>query len=200
MDNSPLAKLPAELRNYIYELALTCDTPCRVRSVGLNPQLLSPEQRQPLGLTATCKAIRAEPTKLFYANNSFVFTNGDSDCAFHRDQVQWFQIFAGKVGKANASVLQSVTIDVGRFDIVYAGTRSLLVEAVVCAARLAKRYPNCDFSVKARIDVSYTMGYPMHEMKLHLYLKDLKRSFGQACESVEVQRAELDGNDAGATA
>lgn len=80
MDPSPLRKLPAELREYIYELALHVSFP-----IVLSPEHLSePEisllrcndQRiilDRLTVTQTCRDIRSEALPLFYSTNNFVF-------------------------------------------------------------------------------------------------------------------------------
>lgn len=62
---SPLISLPAELRNEIYDLALThSDGPIDVTS---------DEKPNEPALLATCVQIRTEATPIFYANNSFRF-------------------------------------------------------------------------------------------------------------------------------
>lgn len=65
MEHSPLCKLPAEIRNMIWELTLRkryveVDMCGRARSIGPHA----------LALTATCRAIRAETIQLFYAINT----------------------------------------------------------------------------------------------------------------------------------
>ncbi|KAF2171132.1 hypothetical protein M409DRAFT_19102 [Zasmidium cellare ATCC 36951] len=60
MDNSPLNKLSAELRNQIYELALTSD----------NPVSISDGSAVQPPLTRTCKQIRSESLLLSYGLNS----------------------------------------------------------------------------------------------------------------------------------
>jgi len=62
MDNSPLARLPSELRNRVYELALTVqmDYPIYLRDIDLH-----------IGLTRTCRQARNESRPMFYAFNRF---------------------------------------------------------------------------------------------------------------------------------
>lgn len=62
---SPLLRLPAELRNRIYELALTRQGPRKMIKAWDRPG------RQP-GLTRTCRAIRAEALPIFYSINEFL--------------------------------------------------------------------------------------------------------------------------------
>lgn len=70
MENSPLSRLPPELRNYIYELTLierndikinkprTCHNPSRVW--------------KPPPLLQTCGQLRTEALPVYYSNNKFV--------------------------------------------------------------------------------------------------------------------------------
>jgi len=77
MDNSPLSKLPREIRDEIYTLSLQHDqtiTICTsstkdfaIRSQDVAPHTLA------LALTKTCKQIHHEALPLFFKTNSFVF-------------------------------------------------------------------------------------------------------------------------------
>lgn len=67
----PLFRLPAELRNHIYELALTRDHLSQIYHIGGDPKNLYSAGRQP-ALTHTCRAIRTEVLPIFYSGNSFV--------------------------------------------------------------------------------------------------------------------------------
>lgn len=68
---SPLLGLPAEIRNTIYEMALTHDTP--IYPMGHHYQG---------ALTLTCGQIRAESLALYYACNSFVLDNFHYTCNY----------------------------------------------------------------------------------------------------------------------
>ncbi|KAI7091121.1 hypothetical protein KC356_g954 [Hortaea werneckii] len=77
MDASPLAKLPAELRNNIYhEVLLQEDSiklsfePARDNNKS-RVVLFTGRQHEFLALTLTCKALRRETHELFFAINSF---------------------------------------------------------------------------------------------------------------------------------
>ncbi|KAI7259288.1 hypothetical protein KC343_g2335 [Hortaea werneckii] len=78
MDNSPLTKLSAELRNEIYHLVLYSPKGFNIIYIGnilFDDKVLRNENHQvhPLALTATCKALRTETLQLFYALNTFTF-------------------------------------------------------------------------------------------------------------------------------
>lgn len=79
--DSPLFRLPGELRNKIYEYALTNDQPVLVNSEGFEvPTLLS-----------TCHAIRSEAMSLFYLHNTFdiLFEYFDSTWAVRFLRIAW---------------------------------------------------------------------------------------------------------------
>ncbi|KAK5116336.1 hypothetical protein LTR85_009308 [Meristemomyces frigidus] len=122
MDESPLARLPPELRNRIYELALTRELPIDV-SVNNNYKLPSgPYQASArsgpptlwvkeavmdgyLGLTKTCRSIRAETLKLFYAMNSFVF-----EASADHHTLSALDYFRRAIGEQSAAALPLVII------------------------------------------------------------------------------------------
>ncbi|CAK1366563.1 unnamed protein product [Cercospora beticola] len=68
MENSPLNKLSAELRNEIYELVLAQDKPLVICSEHPDPN--STAVQPPL--TRVCRQIRAEALGLFYHCNTFL--------------------------------------------------------------------------------------------------------------------------------
>ncbi|KAK4629644.1 hypothetical protein CLAFUW4_08311 [Fulvia fulva] len=78
MDNSRLAKLPAELRNRIFKLVFTCAKPVNIivdtSYPGSFKQDASTSQTLPIALTQTCRTLRQETTKMFYANVSSAFS------------------------------------------------------------------------------------------------------------------------------
>lgn len=71
MDNSPLSRLPAELRNYIYELVL------KEYRVKVYLKVCHMETRiwQPPALLRCSQQIRAEASPIYYTGNTFVITN-----------------------------------------------------------------------------------------------------------------------------
>lgn len=79
MDNSPLAKLPAELRASIYEFALASPTPITLSSqngrsgskLQRRRRLQSPSAH--MALTRTCRQIYRETGHLFFSLNTFEF-------------------------------------------------------------------------------------------------------------------------------
>ncbi|KAK5121479.1 hypothetical protein LTR85_005312 [Meristemomyces frigidus] len=121
MDGSPLARLPAELRNYIYELCYTQRDSIRFSTRSRSPTLhrLSPMPRHTLALSHTCKQSHGESAKLFYGCNAFRIEMVDGElcsAAYESGKVEHniltgFRGFLGGIGPANADALSSVTID-----------------------------------------------------------------------------------------
>ncbi|KAI7539524.1 hypothetical protein KC331_g9706 [Hortaea werneckii] len=75
MESSPIATLSAELRNQIYHLVLTHPEPIIIISSYSGDEIFSPvaRQRKLLALTRTCRTIRKEAIKIFYAINTFKY-------------------------------------------------------------------------------------------------------------------------------
>lgn len=114
MENSPFAKLPAELRNNVWELALRADKPVQITGdfhIVLPPVdcKLAPSQVQEmakiLALTQTCRQIHSECALLFFHFNTFEF---DSTCTTFPGSS--FPDFRRKIGKASFSAISSANI------------------------------------------------------------------------------------------
>ena len=77
MESSPLARLPAELRNDVYELVLIGPAPLTFWTTYRRGKRcvmkIAPESKHLLALTEVCKEVRAETKLLFFAANTFVF-------------------------------------------------------------------------------------------------------------------------------
>ena len=89
MDNSLLAKLPAELHIIIYQFALPPTTPVRLILSERSHRdfVLHPDTKilRPAALLRTCKEIRAQSLEIYYSSNSFQFEPDSPD-----DQVSRF--------------------------------------------------------------------------------------------------------------
>jgi hypothetical protein len=125
MDNSPLKGLPAEIRNNIYELALTQDGPVMLgkEDSSWSWRRISDTKTQPLALTKTCKAIHSECTQLFYSINTFILRVGANISQYGlRLMVHRFRM---GIGAANFSALRDVKVDFGEFS--YQGRNGLFL-------------------------------------------------------------------------
>ncbi|KAK3636411.1 hypothetical protein LTR56_014198 [Elasticomyces elasticus] len=114
---SPFLRLPPELRNLFYELALQQPEPVVIRRLGK----VWPESRQPssqlphhaMALTATCRLIRQECGQLFYTLNSFVMLSR-KDVPWD-DKLQLPELFLEQIGLSNRLALRSLTVDLGGY-------------------------------------------------------------------------------------
>lgn len=110
MEKSPLSKLPAELRNYISELAMSFDKPFSViwrhSQTRLRGQS-STARLKPLALLSTCKQLRSETSELFYSLDAVEIT-----CYRPHDQSLDVPVkhFLEHVGRERAAQLKSLII------------------------------------------------------------------------------------------
>ncbi|WPH04692.1 Hypothetical protein R9X50_00758500 [Acrodontium crateriforme] len=118
MEASPFMKLSAELRNIIYELVLIRHDPIRIlppsSAVRFQPPLKDTGRanNHVLALTQTCRRIRHESWKLFYASNTFVCPAGVR-LATVPSLIGPFTCFYACISSQAAAVLRSITIDLG---------------------------------------------------------------------------------------
>ncbi|KAK3720782.1 hypothetical protein LTR37_003445 [Vermiconidia calcicola] len=112
MDRSPLARLPAETRNQIYELALTIPdvitleedrvTGCWKRTTGHKYQA-----KNLLGLAEACEQLSRECTQLFFTVNTFELRIRDLDSRTCELKIRQFR---SQIGTSNASALRLLVI------------------------------------------------------------------------------------------
>ena len=107
MDDSPLGKLPPELRNRIYTFAMSegktitfAPQSANMKQTMLKP--IAPEHQPPQGLSlaATCRQMRQECSALFYASNDFAIIH----------DVETLKSFTKVIGRNNTRALRSVTV------------------------------------------------------------------------------------------
>ena len=122
MEESPLYKLPGELRNRIYELALLQSGGITVFVSALRPHLFKPtETSNILALTETCKDVRHESSPIFYEINTFTLISkylgeqysGDIRTARNAQWKTGLCIWLNHVGERNVDALSHVDIDIG---------------------------------------------------------------------------------------
>ncbi|KAK4554393.1 hypothetical protein LTR86_008601 [Recurvomyces mirabilis] len=115
MENSPLSRLPAELRSQIYELALTVAQPIEIKLQHDTKTVKA--AGVPLALTSTCRSIRKETLKLFYSINKFVLRTNYLYllCHGHDDHTdasmapffEWIDI----IGSDKLELMRDLTLD-----------------------------------------------------------------------------------------
>lgn len=124
MNKSPLSKLPAEIRNSIYELVLKQKKPFILEPTIKNDQFAdwrlvkdSDAHSTTLALSETCKAVNNECKHLIFAINTFVLRVGHAGgkpSAKSYDGV--LEGFCLHIGQANVSALRSVIVQVECFE------------------------------------------------------------------------------------
>lgn len=165
MDASPLQRLPPKLRNHIYELYFAQESIIRLRTcarvgrLGAEVKRLSdgglryePLHHHALALSATCRQIRNESTKLFYACNDFeipmpgynmsLFVN-IADCVVDRS-LEAGRLFLDAIGLENAAALRSMAADMGVVyvnDLEGTGLDRVVSDILRYLHKLALRYP-----------------------------------------------------------
>jgi hypothetical protein len=122
MEESPLYKLPGELRNRIYELALFQPGGITVFVSALRPHLFKPtDTSNILALTEICKDIRHESSPIVYETNKFSLISkylgeqysGDIRTARNTQWETGLCVWLHQLGKRNVNALSHVEIDIG---------------------------------------------------------------------------------------
>lgn len=125
--HSPLAKLSPELRNIIYELALRCAEPVRVRDTfDLATSFATLDSRKdPLAPTRTCKMIRDDCGSMFYAvNSTFVVLVKChvSQWHYNPDLVTFertVRSFLDGIGGHKSLLIEKIVLDMGHLTLTY---------------------------------------------------------------------------------
>ncbi|KAK5124311.1 hypothetical protein LTR85_002014 [Meristemomyces frigidus] len=192
MDNSPLARLPPELRNDIYELALTHD----------RPYIIPTEQRRRSGLSGrglmrTCRTVRAETTLLFYASNDFVFKCDSYYSLGPKSHkcVKEFQAFAGTIGEANAAALRSVSFSDESITCLVEARRKAVIRLVLGAVKEANNLSRCNFAVTGYTSFFDDDFDKCRVIRFELDAKDIVGSLLRFRREIEAERGR--GYDAG---
>lgn len=151
MDESPFGKLPAELRNRIYECLLEdgvqycITTYFNERGVA---KLKASLAEQPLALARTCRATHSEFTPLFYSSNTFMIRSRAGTGV-----LKSFDVFTKMIGHKNARSLRHVIFRVleqrmESFESVCSTHMDvkLILEQTMTASR--EQYRQCQFRVQ----------------------------------------------------
>ncbi|KAK5713593.1 hypothetical protein LTR15_011293 [Elasticomyces elasticus] len=186
LTESPFLRLPPELRNSIYKLALQQPEPASIRRLGKT------ESRQPssqlpyhaTALTRTCKLIRGEATQLFYAINTFIIL---CEHVNHRYKLLLLCDFLDQIGQQNKSALRSINIDIGSFTDFYDndvfGQLWLLAGLVGLEPQLKVQ---CTTPYEHDANITIELSLAMHDLKSSLEVQ--KRLF-----RAEMVATDIDG-------
>lgn len=110
MDDSPLLRLPPELRNWIYELVVVEKDAIRIENTSV--------RALPPGLTHTCRQLRVEASPIHYGQNIFVihpwmgfrmaYLPGEEDTDFFQ---RFLKAWLVSIGSDNRLLLHRVYLD-----------------------------------------------------------------------------------------
>lgn len=144
MDASPLARLPPELRNRIYERAVALSEPITTLWWPDTEKFSAvrrsrPTRRYPFALAQTCNAIRSETLKLTYNLNDVELRVLDADDAGYEHAVR---TFLSAIGPENEAVLRSVTIYIGAWHRRVTSRRDTLLEVTRAVQRITRTKPD----------------------------------------------------------
>ncbi|KAK0914374.1 hypothetical protein LTR02_001759 [Friedmanniomyces endolithicus] len=156
LESSRLGRLPAELRNYVYELALRQPEPIEVRwlhdAEPAESLASTSVNGHPAALLSTCKIVRHECSQLLYAINTFVFNSTEP----HLPKSRMAGEFLHQIGHANKLALRFIAIHVGQF---HSLTTPFLIMALEEILELAGKEPQV--TVKAQVTIK-TSGHSRH--------------------------------------
>ena len=190
MNRSPIAKLPAELRNRIYEYTVHYATPIVIEwfeSTKTFRFTANDWNVFPLALAGTCKRIRAECIQLFYTGNSFelIFRRHPRRC--HGERKDQLNRLLNLIGPANEAVLSSLAV---RLEQMWCSTLRLNLRKVVGQAlSVAKCRPALPLKVKVRLEYACRSMHASKELVLMLDVRALQASCSAALLEVEARLA-----------
>lgn len=156
MDNSPLARLPKELRDELYAYALYFEEGITLNVAGQKPWLRSPKPSEhPLALTQVCKRAREECHSIFYSANIFRLKPFPGDARNSEMIETWLE----QIGSTNRSALRQVDVELGLWSPSYTPPSSATRFATPLAVQAAA-YTTCFWDIGVpgtfSIDVRYS--------------------------------------------
>ena len=202
MNNSPLAKLPPEVRNRIYSFALTHDHPLKSKiarsRLGDEPCCDEASQHTHISaLSRTCKQVQNECTKLFYAANTFIIP---IDNELPLDDPPLDNIRTELV-KSNTTmedhdiqILKPVLIDVGLHGEVHIAGITYRTLRLLCSLEHSHPFPlqyrlRCTFKARWWIGIHTECRW-----KFELAVEGVSRTLTRLSEAVAAAAAKVDRN------
>ena len=121
MEQSPLLRLPAELRIKIYEYALWHKDGITIKPYLGKPSLSwLPKHNRPLALTSTCRQLRHESLPVFYSTSLFTLEHTplfrEWQAGEQQSSERALRHWAGVIGRRNRSTIQRVEIVLDAWD------------------------------------------------------------------------------------
>ncbi|KAK0978695.1 hypothetical protein LTR54_015844 [Friedmanniomyces endolithicus] len=184
LESSRLWRLPAELRNYIYELALRQPEPIEVRWLHDSepPKSLASTSvnAHPAALLSTCKTVRTECSEFLYAINTFVSHSREPHLLKSRMAGEFFY----QIGHANKLTVRSIAIHVGQF---HSLTTPFLTMALEEILELAEKKPRV--TVKAQVTIK-TSG---HSRQVIILMPNIAAAFQSLALKKEADFRDVEG-------
>jgi len=185
MDASPLSRLPAELRNEIFELAYTSEQPLLViynhnnATVRLSPTSLNCYCRL-LALRQTCKQIRQETRALVWARNTIVLYAEEGHIAKAVGRL------GTQIGEDSFRALHHLVIDVHQLD------QEMLHIPLVTRTCWNRARTMTTRDVSLRFDIDVHMDEPQYRGELSFKdIDDLKLSTEACMHTIEANAAAI---------
>ena len=198
MDASPLAKLPPELRNNIYEEVLLQEDaikltfkPAEDENVKSRVVLCTRRQNEFLALTLTCKPLRRETHDLFFALNSFEIyaptysvgsRSGTASIPVHR-------FLDGVTTLRARSAIKSITLNIGFYTPRY-DKRCVLGAVKDFKRNLLTAYPCLPLKLRASLH-----GGTDGDFEFEIDMQCLASSVGGVLEEVKEVEQEMRDED-----
>lgn len=181
MDSSPFSKLSAELRNEIYELALSFENTIFITNTS--DYRLKSSTKHPTALLQTCRQIRAEATKMFYANNAFrVCDSRPTEPYGTSNGFTVVQQFFHTIGLHNSNTIKRMRVDI-RFDqrdLSRIKTPTLKqINSQIADLRHTARFRNLE-SFKCVLEINIMLVNKWREISVELDILDFVASHGNA--------------------
>ena len=139
MENSPLARLPPELREYIYELVLRDPSHLTVHLSSGRPKLSQPSafRHHPLALAQTCAQLRDESLSIFFRINTFALetdhiTTHHPGYGLRTSWLNTLRQWLDAIGDDNRRQLRDVDFDIGKLALDIASDYNKEIIEIVC--------------------------------------------------------------------
>lgn len=179
MEASPLARLPAELRNRIYEVILVYDNPTWIAVYLMHARLFRQRSSRPrhvLALVLTCKQLNAEAGSLHYALNTFTLYHDVS-----------LRKWCYAIGERNTKDLRTVIVDLGLFS--PKSWNAHIAPQISNAARSARLLSTrCNITVEARLEIWEGLdGNGWMDFKVHIDLRNTTNSLNVLDQQARTQ-------------
>lgn len=190
MDQSPFGRLPAELRNHIYEYIIEDGTQYCI-TTHFNERgvekLKASLADQPLALARTCRATHEEFTPLFYSTNTFMIRG-----RVGASVLKSFDAFISMIGEKYAAMLKHAVFRIleqrmDSFESVCSTHNDVKMVLERTVALKRDKYQQCQFRVQ--VDLVHCSRAPANAtFLLDLSLDDLESSWDVNMDSLQRRR------------